>query len=124
MMTNGANDELPLAAEFPPASYAQWRRLAEAALKGARFEEGLTGRAAEGLRIAPLYARAPSAARVVPRAGGTRWHVLTRIDHPDPAAANAQVLLDLANGATGIMLVGAGAAGAHGYGLLPTPGAI
>jgi methylmalonyl-CoA mutase len=42
---------------------------------------------------------------------------LARVDHPDPAAANAQALDDLENGATGLALVFAGSIGAHGYGL-------
>src|ERR671920_1001479 len=40
---------------------------------------------------------------------------------PDPAAANAQALQDLENGASGLVLVGAGSPGAHGYGLPPSP---
>ena len=33
---------------------------------------------------------------------------MQRADHPDPAAANAQALDDLQNGATGLVLVFAG----------------
>jgi methylmalonyl-CoA mutase len=49
---------------------------------------------------------------------------MQRIDHPDPAAANAQALDDLGNGANGLVLVGAGAVGAHGYGLPASPQTI
>ena len=42
---------------------------------------------------------------------------MQRLDHPDPAAANAEALNDLENGATGLSLVFAGAVGAYGYGL-------
>jgi methylmalonyl-CoA mutase len=49
---------------------------------------------------------------------------MQRIDHPDPAQANAQALQDLENGATGLTLVFAGANGAHGFGLDPSPEAI
>jgi methylmalonyl-CoA mutase len=49
---------------------------------------------------------------------------MQRIDHPDAALANAQALHDLENGATGLMLVFAGANGAHGFGLKPSAEAI
>ena len=49
---------------------------------------------------------------------------MQRIDHPDAAAANAQALLDLENGAAGLTLVFAGANGAHGFGLAPTAEAV
>ena len=42
---------------------------------------------------------------------------MQRVDHPDPAAANAQALHDLENGATGLTLVCRGSVGAYGYGL-------
>ena len=47
-----------------------------------------------------------------------------RVDHPEPAAANAEALHDLENGATGLSLVFAGAVGAYGYGLAATDDAI
>ncbi len=40
-----------------------------------------------------------------------------RVDHPDPAVANAEALHELANGATALTLVFAGSIGAYGYGL-------
>ncbi len=49
---------------------------------------------------------------------------MARIEHPDPAAANAQALHDLENGATGLSLVFAGSIGAYGYGLDAGPTAI
>ena len=42
---------------------------------------------------------------------------MQRVDHPDPAAANAQALDDLENGATGLSLVFAGSVSANGFGL-------
>ena len=42
---------------------------------------------------------------------------MPRVDHPDPAAANAQALHDLENGATGLTLVCAGSLNANGYGI-------
>ena len=118
-MTDRPSDDLPLAAEFPAATFEQWRKLADAVLKGARYEDRLQSRSADGLTIEPLYRGAPAAAHVGGRAPGARWQVLQRIDHPDPAAANAQALEDLDGGANGLVLVGADAIGAHGYGLMP-----
>ena len=46
---------------------------------------------------------------------------MQRVDHPDPAAANAQALHDLENGATGLTLVFAGSLNANGYGLDGSP---
>ncbi len=101
-------DDLPLAAEFPPTSAAAWRKLVEAALKGAPFDKRLVSQTYDGLRIEPLYPRAAGAKPVPGRKPGAAWSVMQRVDHPDPAAANAQALHDLENGATGLTLVFAG----------------
>lgn len=105
------------AADFPPATLAQWLKLVETVLKGASFDEKLVAKTYDGLRIEPLYARAADARPVAGRAPGTAWQVMARIDHPNPAAANAQALHELENGATGLSLVFAGSIGAYGYGL-------
>jgi methylmalonyl-CoA mutase len=42
---------------------------------------------------------------------------MQRIDHPDPARANAQALQDLENGATGLEIEFAGGPGARGFGV-------
>ena len=70
---------------------------------------------ADGIRLEPLYGQiaGPRAAR----AHQTPWTLFQRVDHPDPAKANAQALDDLANGATGLVLVGADAASARGFGI-------
>ena len=115
------SNELPLAAEFPPTSDAEWRKLVEAALKGASFDKRLVSQTYDGLRIEPLYPRAAGAKPVAGRAPGQAWTLMQRVDHPDPAAANAQALTDLENGATGLTLVMAGSINANGYGLDPSP---
>ena len=101
------------AAQFARFGEADWRRAAEAALKGADLAS-LISRAAGGIELQPIYSR-----REGPRAlrGGAGWRALARLDHPDPAAANDQALDDLANGADGLQIVFAGAAGAYGFGL-------
>jgi len=110
------SDDLMLGAEFPPASREQWLRLVEGALKGTPFDK-LVARTYDDLPIEPLYPRAADAEPVAGRAPGAAWTLMQRVDHPDPAAANAQALQDLENGARGLTLVLAGSVSANGYGL-------
>src|ERR1039458_7157442 len=98
------DEDLPLAAEFPPTSQADWRKLVEAALKGASFEKRLTSQTYDGLRIEPPYPRAAGAKAIAGRAPGAAWALMQRVDHPDPAAANAQALQDLEIGSNGLTL--------------------
>ncbi len=107
---------LPLAADFPAATRDEWRRLVDAVLKGAPFER-LESITYDGLSIEPLAARRAAARPIAARAGAAPWQALARIDHPDPALANAAALHELANGAGGLSLVFAGAVGAYGFGL-------
>src|SRR3954451_13601528 len=90
--------------EFPPASQEDWRKLAERVLKGAPFEK-LVSATYDGLRVEPLYAGRAGALPVTGRVTAPAWRIMQRIDHPDPAPANAQALEDLENGATGLTLV-------------------
>ena len=83
------SDDFPLAAEFPPATREDWRRLVEAALKGASFEKRLVSQTYDGLRTEPLYARAAGAKPVTGRIPGAAWTLMQRVDHPDPAAAHS-----------------------------------
>jgi methylmalonyl-CoA mutase len=118
------SEPLALAAEFPVTDAAEWRKLVDAALKGASFEKRLVSRTYDGLKIEPLYPRAVGAKPVAGRAPGAAWTVMQRVDHPDPKAANAQALKDLENGATGLTLVFAGSLNANGYGLDASPDTI
>ena len=108
------SDELPLAAEFPASTHEDWLKLVRAALKDRAFER-LTAKTYDGLAIEPLYPRSKNSRPIAGRHGP--WQVMARADHPDPAAANAQALQELENGATGLALVFPGAIGANGYGL-------
>ena len=83
------SDPLALAAEFPPATRAEWLKLVEAALKGASFDQRLVSQTYDGLRIEPLYPRAAKARPLAGRMPGAPWAVMQRVDHPDPATANA-----------------------------------
>ncbi len=117
-------DELPLATEFPPATEAEWRKLVDAALKGASFEKKLVTQTYDRVRVEPLYPRAAGASPVAGRTPGAAWTLMQRVDHPDPVAANKQALDDLMNGATGLTLVFAGSLTANGYGLDATPAVL
>src|SRR5437764_1014450 len=110
-------EELAFASEFPPATGEQLRKLVDGVLKGASFEKRLVSKTYDGLTIQPLYGRAADARPVAARAPGRAWAIMQRVDHPDPAAANAQALHDLENGATGLTIVCQGSINANGYGL-------
>jgi len=118
-----ATEELQLAADFAPATYEDWRKLVDVALKGAPFEK-LVGKTYDGLTIEPIYPRARGATPVAGRPAGWPWQIMQRIDHPDAAQANTQAVHDLENGASGLTLVFAGANGAYGFGLEPTAEAV
>ena len=113
--------ELSLARDFAPADEAAWKALIEEALKGAPFAS-LRSKTYDCIAIEPLYGRATEASRIAGRAAGQPWAVMQRIDLTDPKAANAQILDDLNNGATGVALVFQGAIGDYGY-ALPASGA-
>jgi methylmalonyl-CoA mutase len=117
MSDDTAKAENPALNEFPPATREQWLKLVSGVLKGAPFEKRLVSKTYDGLTIEPLYARKADANAVFGRSAGAPWQIMQRIEFPDPAAANAQALHDLANGATGLAPVFAGAVGAYGFGL-------
>src|SRR5271170_3598008 len=104
-------ETLSLAGDFAPATRADWRKLVDAVLKGAPFNR-LESKTYDGLTIEPIYQRATAARAVTGRGPGAAWTLLQRIDHPNPAAANAQALDDLENGAAGLVLVFVGSVNA------------
>jgi methylmalonyl-CoA mutase len=110
-------DDLPLAADFAPATSADWRRLVDSVLKGAPFER-LVGRTYDDLAIEPIYPRATGASPLAGRAAASPWQIMQRMDHPDPAKANAQALHDLENGATGLDIDFARGWHSRGFGLI------
>lgn len=95
---------------FPTPSPADWRVLAEKALKD-RPLESLVHLDADGLAVRPLYAAASGGAPVfAPRpsdAEGRAWDVRTLVEGDDAAAVNAAVLADLEGGAASVLLKGA-----------------
>ncbi len=111
---------LSLAAEFPPAAHDKWLKLVEKVLNGAPFDKKLVSRTYDGIALQPLYTQAdwkadgdasglPGGAPFT-RGGhalGTSvggWDVRQCHAHPDPAAANAEILQDLERGVTSIIL--------------------
>lgn len=115
--------EFPLARDFPKAALADWQALVAEALKGAPIAS-LRSETYDGIVIEPLYARANEAEVIPGRVPGEPWAAMQRIDFPDPAAANRQILDDLQNAASGVQLVFDGAVGDYGYALPATREAI
>ena len=115
--------ELSLARGFPPADEAAWKALVEEALKGAPLP-GSGPRAMTASSSTPSTGVRKNATRVEGRPAGQPWAVMQRIDLADPKAANAQILDDLMNGASGETLVFQGAIGDYGSALPATGAAI
>ncbi|MEU7481177.1 methylmalonyl-CoA mutase, partial [Lentzea sp. NPDC042327] len=91
---------MELAAEFPAASYGQWRDLVDAVLRksGADFDSLIT-RTPDGIDVQPLYTDAPASFPcLAPVKQG--WDIRQRHSVPDPIA----VLNDLEGGVTSLWL--------------------
>ena len=95
---------------FPTPSPADWRILAERALKD-RPLESLVHLDADGLAVRPLYAAATGGEPVcAPRptdTDGRAWDVRTLVEGDEGGAVNAAVLADLRGGAASVLLRGA-----------------
>ena len=95
---------------FPTPSPADWKTLAEKALKD-RPLESLLHLDADQLVVRPLYAAATGVEPLfAPRpsdAEGRAWDLRTLVEGDDPAALNAAVLVDLEGGAASVVLKGA-----------------
>lgn len=94
----------------PHPTPADWRALAEKALKD-RAIETLVHLDPDGLAVRPLYAAATGATSLsAPRAtqaDGRAWDVRALVEGDDAAQVNADVLADLQGGAASILLKGA-----------------
>jgi methylmalonyl-CoA mutase len=115
-----SDGELAFAAEFPPATPAEWRAVVDKALKGAPFEKRLVTRLYEGVTVQPLYTADDWQASADPSgfpgfapftrgghargAGTDGWEVMTEHTLADPRQANKAILADLMRGATAIDL--------------------
>ncbi|MBV9994678.1 MAG: methylmalonyl-CoA mutase [Caulobacteraceae bacterium] len=92
---------LPLAEGFAAAGRPEWLTLVEKTLKGAPLES-LVRRTLEGIPIQPLYEQAKAAPGAARDLAG--WDIRTLVRNPEPAAANAEVLQDLAGGANSVLV--------------------
>lgn len=101
---------------FTPSSEESWWDLVDKALKGVPREK-LFGATEDGLPIAPIYPRRTDSPARKLRARRDGWTVMQRIDIPDPAVANVQILEDLEGGADGLELVFSAAEGQGGAGI-------
>ncbi|MCC2114007.1 MAG: methylmalonyl-CoA mutase subunit beta [Hyphomicrobiales bacterium] len=112
------NEEiLRLTEGFSDADETAWRSLVDKALRGAAFDDRLVTRSADGLDFQPLYPQTAMGSTIAGREAGRPWSIVQRIDLPDLAAANSQILDDLEGGATGLDLVFTGSTDARGAGL-------
>ncbi|MDQ3125796.1 MAG: methylmalonyl-CoA mutase family protein [Pseudomonadota bacterium] len=95
---------------FPIPSPADWRGLAEKALKD-RPLESLVHLDADGLAVRPLYAAVTGGAALsAPRpsdSDGRAWDVRTLIEGDEASAVNTAALADLEGGAASVLLKGA-----------------
>jgi len=115
-------EPLSLASDFSAATRNDWQRMVETALKGAPVER-LVSTTYDGISIEPLPARRADATPLITRAGAA-WHALARIDHVDPALANASALDELNGGANGLWLVFEDAVGDYGFALPASEAAL
>ncbi|HEV2083095.1 MAG TPA: methylmalonyl-CoA mutase family protein [Brevundimonas sp.] len=95
---------------FPIPTPADWRQLAEKALKD-RAVESLVHLDADGLAVRPLYAAATGVTPLfAPRpsdADGRAWDLRSQVEADDPSEANRRVLAELQGGAASVILSGA-----------------
>jgi methylmalonyl-CoA mutase len=97
-------DAISLAADFSPATEAEWRTLVDKTLGEAPFES-LRKATAEGLAIQPLYGQAPQPAAAARAIDPERpWEIATLTAHPDAARANSEILRDLDGGSAGAVV--------------------
>ena len=113
-------ENLDLASDYSPTRQA-WLAAVDKVLKGKDFDKVLVSATLDDLLIQPLYTADDVAtaydedgfpgfypllrgATAAPRVDG-QWDIRTRTVHPDIKTANAQILDDLANGATSVELV-------------------
>ncbi|MGF1613516.1 MAG: methylmalonyl-CoA mutase family protein [Gammaproteobacteria bacterium] len=119
--TLSPEDDGPTFGEFSAATYDQWRKAAESALKGAPFDKRLLTQTYEGITLQPLYWQQDI--QGLPHLGslpgfspyvrstsvlghqGEPWAVAQEMPYSTPAALNAALQADLPRGQTAVNLV-------------------
>jgi len=112
-----SNDPRSLSEGFPAVAYEDWQQRVAEALRGRGDEETLASRTYDGLTVRPLYRRADMPDQSDPAgfpgfaaylrgsaAAHPTWEIRQRHAHPDPDAANRQILKDLERGVGGVTL--------------------
>ena len=110
-----ATPPIPLAAGFPTADDAQWRKLVDKVLKGGDYRKRLVSRTADGIEIEPLYTRggtpvderpgaAPFTRGFAERLGQGGWRIAQIRTETTPSAFAAAALDDIENGADAITI--------------------
>lgn len=110
--------------EFPDTDREGWLALVAKTLGEDAGHEALVSHTDDGIAVEPLYARLRDAHPAGRKRGKGGWTVVQRVDDTDPERANRQAKEDIAQGATGLSIVFAGAPNAFGYGLPSTPEAL
>ena len=119
-MTKTLAPDFTIQDDFPPVGYDEWRVLAEEALHGAPFDRKLVTHTYEGIDVQPIYTRRDLPSEkdwlgfpgLAPFVRGSKplgsvisgWDVRQEYAHPDRAAANREILADLAGGTTSLLL--------------------
>jgi len=111
-------------ADFPAVDRRQWLELVAKSLGKDTDFSSLIRHTDDHLPIEPLYERASGASALTRVDPVSSWKLIQRVDDPDPARANTQAREDLAQGATGLSIIFAGAPNAFRYGLPATPEAL
>lgn len=112
--------EFELGNDFPAADYVAWRRLAEADLEGASFEQKLVTHTYEGIDIQPVYTRRDWPAEndpygfpgLPPFVRGSHplgavhigWDLRQEHVHPDLDVTHKAIVEDVEGGATSLLL--------------------
>ena len=112
--------EFALESDFPRIDYANWRKGVEGELKGIPFDKKMVSHTYEGIDLQPIYTE-----QVFPTSGDpmgvpgfspfvrgsqvlgnslTGWDIRQEHADPHPAEVNAQILDDLRNGVSSIVL--------------------
>lgn len=109
--------DFSLGKEFPQAEWDEWKNLVEKTLGGADFEKKLVSSTYDNIKIQPLYTAENTPENgsdlpgTAPFTRGTSespralfWHIAQSFSQPDPGIANKNILTELKNGVTALVL--------------------
>ncbi len=102
--------------DFPATCYDDWLGAARRSLKG-QDPAALVTHSYDGFDIRPVYGADGASGMAATHGRSGPWTVMQRIDDPDISRANVQLHEDLANGVTGLTLIGRRSISAHAGGI-------